>query len=110
MSIAISRSVLTAAPERKSVLAVDDSSKSLSLTNTADLLEAKGSLNQKLKQEQSLGKWLTHVLEESNTHCEAGSAVAASQIHLPALRALTQRHGIRASHSTCIEHRMRKCV
>lgn len=111
MSIAISRkSVLTAAPERKSVLALDDSSKTLSLTNTADLLEAKGSLNQKMKQEQSLGKWLTHVLEESNTHCEAGSAVAASQTHLPALRALTQRHGIRASNSTCIEHRMRKCM
>jgi len=103
MSIGISRkSVLTAAPERKSVLALDDSSKTLSLTNTADLLEAKGSLNQKMKQEQSLGKWLTHVLEESNTHCEAGSAVAASQTHLPALRALTQRQGIRASNSTCI--------
>ena len=50
------------------------------------MVQAKGSVNQKMKQEQSLGKWLTHVFEEAN--CGPEKAAAAAAQGPSALRAL----------------------
>ena len=79
------RSVVPSASDRKSMFAPAETS-TLSLSTTMDLLEAKGSVNMKMKQEESLGEWLTHVFVEA--HC--GPTQQQQQGQPTALRALAQ--------------------